>query len=387
MSTLIIPDTNAKEYLTGLLTTENYPELWLASHGGWFSMKVDQGYKYGSVRDSKEKTNPNLQDWHLIGPEAQRSNKVQSRAVLVHLRRDLKGHERLETLVSILKDYYELGKQYLRGKDDAQPLHLLGTDLHEFFVCGKVSIGYTPGWSGLSKNIRDDLITYTNLSPEYQMLNIMSELWIIGGLVKKLTGEEPEPLPKPNLELIKPFIYSSNPSEADKFLTSVLDSYLYYSFARGIHEAWMELKQRQGWVYGAETNRDKKTNKNLKPFNDLDSSIKFTNVVTPRATVLYFLNHARKYGLDMSSVYGLFNFYRNMRKGLEPGDVPEHILGLCDVIHEIFWTAKQAAGDKREQEGDLVPLDMLNKAVISWDAVTGIDTLDQLSNNPLSFKI
>lgn len=383
MSDLIVP--RAKEYLTNLLVTDNYPELWLASHNGWKDMKEAQGYKYGPVRSAKERTNPNLQDWDFLSPETQRSNKGQSRAVLVHFRRDLKGHESMDTLVRTLKDYYELGTRYLLGEDDAQPLHFLGTDLHEFFVSGKVSIGYTPLGSGLSQSMREDLITYPKIPPEYQMLNVMSGLWIIGGLIKKITGEDPEPLPKSKPELVKPYVYSNDPSEPEKFLTMVLDSFMYYGFARGIHEAWAELKRKQGWVYGEVTDRAKKINKNLVLFDKLEPAVKFSNVVTPRATVLHFLNHARKHGLDMSAMYGLFNFYRGMRKGLDQGSIPRHILDLCDAIHETFWTAKQAAGDPRTQEGNLVPLEILAKDVISWDAITGIDTLDQMSNNPLGF--
>ena len=44
-------------------------------HNAWYKLNVNLGWKYGSVKDEKAKTNPNLVIWEDLNPDIQNSNK------------------------------------------------------------------------------------------------------------------------------------------------------------------------------------------------------------------------------------------------------------------------------------------------------------------------
>ena len=44
-------------------------------HNAWYKLKVNLGWRYGPVRNEKEKTNPNLVDWDILDIENKESNK------------------------------------------------------------------------------------------------------------------------------------------------------------------------------------------------------------------------------------------------------------------------------------------------------------------------
>lgn len=376
-------ETSAKQFLTDMLASGQYDVLARAGHYGWKAMKEAQGFTYGPRKRGRA-TNPNLVDFEDLSKEASDSNYVQARSVVAHFRNSLRGPESVGTLIGMLRDFYREGFAYLLGGDPDPFVHRLGRNLHEHFVSSKVQLGYVKTWPKLPKKARDDLVGYENIPAEYQVLNVMSSMWIIGGLLKEMTGEEQESLPKPEVELIKPYLHSSKPSEAERFLTDVIDKFVYYQAAKGVHEGWRALKAAQGWTYGKETDRDKKTNKNMVDFEDLSPKIKFSNVITPRSTVLHYLDVTRDFGLDMASLYSIFQYHMSLRKRLDNGEVPNELLPVSDRVHEHFWTAKMAAGETREDRDDLLPLEMLPLDVISWDTGTALETLEQLSYNPFS---
>ena len=44
-------------------------------HNAWYKLKVNLGWKHGSVRDEKLKLNPNLVEWDNLGLKTKLNNK------------------------------------------------------------------------------------------------------------------------------------------------------------------------------------------------------------------------------------------------------------------------------------------------------------------------
>lgn len=269
-------DMPAKQYLTDLLVSGSYVPFAVSYHLGWKALKEAQGYKLAERRNTSPgaRTNPNLVEPDKLKPELSHLNLNQARSVITYFRSDLCGHETLGTFAGMLRDHYSEGARYLEAKDVTPAIHDLARTLHEHFVSSKVQLGYSMNIDGKTslRRGRDDLLPYEQIKAEYQSLNVMGSLWVIAAMHNDITGTDLAPLPMPKIDRIRHYEHTSDPCDAERFLSDVIARNLYMKAAAGVHEAWRALKAKQGWKYGIVTDMAAKTNRNMVDFDTLHTT-------------------------------------------------------------------------------------------------------------------
>ena len=154
--------------------------------------------------------------------------------------------------------------------------------------------------------------------------------------------------------------------EAYQFLTRIINSGHYMTWADEAHETWRQTKIRQGWRYGPTRDNDKKINPNMKPFADLTPADRGQSSLTPYVVV----NFWRVYAAD-KTLAELDAILVAVLVGQEPA-----LLGqLGEYIHSHFLAAQLAKGDTIDTRPDMVVYEALDEDTKSWDTQSALEVI------------
>ena len=195
-------------------------------HDEWMEMKFNQGYRHGPEWSDDEYTSPYLVPWD----EVDEGTKDYDRNIIINIPIILKSiglkvvKTKYRILASIIHDNF-----ISMLKDNKENLHIEEKNFKE-----------------LPDYIKNSNYNQANYLPTiYESLNYY------------IVNEDDEGVP----------IYNFQPDELEEL-------------GKKFHESWLESRQKIGWKYGKLRDNKKKTNPNIKPWNELNKTTKKINIKT-----------------------------------------------------------------------------------------------------------
>ncbi|MCL2115545.1 MAG: RyR domain-containing protein [Methanobrevibacter sp.] len=193
-------------------------------HADWMEMKLNQGYKYGPVRNEDKKISPYLVPWDKVDE----GTKDYDRDIIINIPEILKLID-----LKVVKTKYRL----------------LTPMVHDYFVeilsKRRLYIG-EKDFDKLRPNVRNSSYNQANYLPD-----------IYESLDYNIVNEDDEGLSICNFPL----------EELEKL-------------GKKYHEIWLESRLKIGWKYGIIRDEDEKTNPNIKPWKELNKTMKKVNILT-----------------------------------------------------------------------------------------------------------
>ena len=167
---------------------------------------------------------------------------------------------------------------------------------------------------------------------------------------------------------------TTNP--AIEFLKDFINEGKFVVCAEAIHNAWMEMKVSQGWVYGSKRSVKKKTNPMLKPFNELSDEHQSLSKVPPYAVADFFFNIDQI--KNLSKPYKTLEELDHTFSALLNGELPELLQELSEVVHSHFMIGQFAQGSSAETREDMIIYEDLDETTQSWDTRVALEVIKYL---------
>jgi hypothetical protein len=158
-------------------------------------------------------------------------------------------------------------------------------------------------------------------------------------------------------------------SETYKFLNDLINNGRYVEWAEKAHETWCQTKESQGWRYGPERDKVKKTNPVLVPFDDLPAEARGQNSLTPYAVVNFFRLRAADKSLAE---------FDSLLESIVAGNDPNLLERLGEYIHSHFLAAQLAKGETIDTRDDMIVYEALDEDTKSWDKESALEVMRQL---------
>ena len=155
-------------------------------------------------------------------------------------------------------------------------------------------------------------------------------------------------------------------NEAYRFLTRLVNSGHYMTWAGESHETWRQTKIHQGWRYGPTRDNDEKTNPKMKPFADLPPEARGQSSLTPYAVVNFFRVHAAAKSLAELDA---------LLAAVVEGRAPTLVDQLGEYVHSHFLAAQLAQGDTTDTRNDMVVYEALDEDTKSWDTQSALEVI------------
>jgi hypothetical protein len=154
--------------------------------------------------------------------------------------------------------------------------------------------------------------------------------------------------------------------EVYKFLTDLINNGRYMDWADEAHETWRRTKQSQGWRYGPDTDRTKKTNPNMVPFAELPATARGQNSLTPYAVVNFFRIYAAGKSLaELDEIFATVVEARNSAL----------LERLGEYVHSHFLAAQLAKGETINTRSDMIVYEALDEDTKSWDTQSALEVI------------
>ena len=169
----------------------------------------------------------------------------------------------------------------------------------------------------------------------------------------------------------------SNP--AIEFLKDFINEGKFVACAEAIHNAWMEMKISQGWVYGSKRNTQKKTNPLLIPFDELSEEHQSLSKIPPYAVADFFYN--------IDQIKNLPKPYQTLKEldhtfsALLAGEMPELLQELSEAVHSHFMIGQFAQGESSKTRQDMIIYEDLDEDVQSWDTAVALEVIKYLRSD------
>jgi hypothetical protein len=159
-------------------------------------------------------------------------------------------------------------------------------------------------------------------------------------------------------------------NEVYKFLTEFINSSQYVECAKAAHEAWLDIKTKQGWTYGPERDDDKKYNPWMMPFEELPEDKRGLNSLGPYAVANFFRNKA-----DSKTLPELKGIFQDVLDG----KLEDLLEELSEYVHSHFLINLISKGETTRTRKDMVVFQDLDADTKSWDTYIALEVIKYLS--------
>jgi len=157
--------------------------------------------------------------------------------------------------------------------------------------------------------------------------------------------------------------------ETDQFLSEFINTGRYVAWAEAAHESWRETKASQGWTYGPERDKTRKTNPLMVPFSDLPAVVQGPSSLTPYALVNFFrVTVGAKTLAELDGILA----------AVVADSHSELLRQLPEYIHSHFVAAQLAKGETVETRDDLLVYEALDDETQSWDIQLALEMIKYL---------
>ena len=162
-------------------------------------------------------------------------------------------------------------------------------------------------------------------------------------------------------------------SGAKTFLNKLINDEEYIAYAQAAHQAWKEAKERDGWQFGPQRDKEKKTNPLLVSYDDLPEKHKHLNKLSPYSVI----NFLRTEVVEEDT--GIKEFKDYLDEMLE-GTQADQMEALAEYIHSHFVSGLIAQGEDTDSRTDMRTFDELDKATKNWNTDISISILKHLKD-------
>jgi len=163
-------DKSTTGFLAELINTGSYEAYARESHEIWKRTKESQGWKYGPIKDSEQKTNPYMVDYEQLPADIKGQNSLTPYAVFNFVRTEL-GDKNVSELENILGTAIE-------GKNP-ELVDKLGEYVHSHFVAAQLA-------KGENAKKRADLCVYEALDEDTKSWDTAGAVAVAKYLLQKV---------------------------------------------------------------------------------------------------------------------------------------------------------------------------------------------------------
>lgn len=160
---------------------------------------------------------------------------------------------------------------------------------------------------------------------------------------------------------------------AKNFLNKLINDEEYISYAQTAHQAWKEAKEKDGWKFGQERDKEKKTNPLLVSYDALPEKHKHLNKLSPYSVINFLRTEVVD---DDTQISDLREYLDEMLKGTQA----KQMHALAEYIHSHFVSSLIAQGEDTDSRTDLRTFDVLDKATKNWNTDISISILKHLKD-------